>query len=438
MKTAKSFFLALTVLLSLTFFNACNKKEGVDMKITLETSAKDILVNLSGYAADSILNEAFRVTDSVHAVDSGDYINEFEKVWKKSFAEENLAFRFFPLLQEKISQTSSNDEVMAVIRTEYKDAVSKTAEVLKKRLDDYDIYDFEVKLSDTVGLITLQLEGVKDTARVMKVIQTRGRLEFWETYEYRNVQSYFDEADAILKAMFTPATGEKSKDTTLLADANIQTDSLADGIAENEQPEQQKYSTEHPLYAKLKMALVNDGSGKYSPAAGPVVGNCKIKDTARVNYLLSLKAVKDAFPRDARFVWTVVPTTDDKKMLQLIVLKSTRDNLPSLSWTSVSDASSKVGENGVAQVLISMNEEGARIWSRMTRENVELSIAIMIDGHVYAYPTVMDQIPDGKSSITGNFTEEETIDLAAILKAGMMPLSVRVVSLSVTAVDAGK
>ena len=438
MKTAKTFFLAMVVLLGLSTFNACDKKEGVDMKITLETSAKDILVSLSGYAADSIMNEAFRVTDSAYAVDSGDYINQFEKVWKQSFAEEKLAFRFFPQLQEKISQTSSNDEVMAVIRTEYKDAISKTADVLKKRLEDYDIFDFEVKLSDTVGLITLQLEGVKDTARVMNVIQTRGRLEFWETYEYSKVQTYFDEADALLKAMFKPATDAKAKDSTGVADANIQTDSLSDGIAENEQPEQKKYSTEHPLYAKLKMALANDGSGKYNPGAGPVVGNCKIKDTARVNYYLRLKAVKAVFPRDARFAWTVAPTTDDKKMLQLLVLKSTRDNLPPLSWTSVSDASSKVGEDGVAQVLISMNKEGENIWSRMTQYNVGLSIAIMIDGHVYTYPTVMAEIPDGKSSITGNFTEEEAVDLAAILKSGMMPLSVRVVSMSVTAVNAGK
>lgn len=426
MKKNYILLVVIALLMGQMMFSSCAKKEGMDMKVVLETSQKELLVTYAYNTEDSAFVEAIRITDSICSVDTGTYLNNFAKVWGQYFPQERLTALFFPKLQDKINQNATNDEVLAALKAEYAAAVTKTVEVLTGRLDDFDLYDFKVGQSDTLGLITLDLEGVKDTARLMNVIQACGRLEFWETYELEDVFAYFDQADRLLKAIFTPVTKRKAGDST--SNVVAVADTVATDTAGNDAPDIKEYYKEHPLFAKLNMSIVQDASGNSKPSSGPLVGYCKIKDTARVNYMMRFPAVEAVFPRDFRLAWAARPDADNKDMLQLIAIRiSQRDGTPYLSGTVVTDASADEAENDMPMVKITMNAEGAKIWQRMTRENINRSIAIMLDGYVYSYPNVQSEIAEGKSSITGNFTKEEASDLAAIIKAGMMPLSVRVI-----------
>jgi SecD/SecF fusion protein len=440
MKKTNTLFLAIIIVFGLLTFVSCKKKEGMDLKVTLKTSPKEMLNKLSYDVTDTAFVETIRIADSLSAVDTSNYFSLFAKAWGQLYPQERFTHIFYIQLKDKISQNSSNEEALAAIRAQYKDAISKTAEVLRGRLDDYDLYEYEVTLSDTIGLIHLELEGVKDTARIIKLIQACGNLEFWETYEYKDVYSYFNQADALLKAIFDKASSVKSKDSTDSFTENEQGNATSSDSIGDKQSEQEKVAKEHPLYSKLKANLVKDEKGKfYSPAKGPVVGFCKIKDTARVNYLMNIPVVKKLFPIDVRFAWTVRPDKDKKNMLELLALKvSQRDGSAPINGTVVTDAKREKGENGIDEILITMNDEGARLWGLMTEANIGKSIAMLVDGYVYTYPTVQAKITEGKSKITGNFTTEEATDLALILKASMMPLSVSVVKITVTGTTAEK
>jgi SecD/SecF fusion protein len=439
MKKTNTLLMAIIVVLGLLTLASCKKKEGMDLKVTLKTSQKEMLNKLSYDVTDTAFVETIRIADSLSAVDTSNYFNLFAKAWGQLYPQERFTHIFYIQLKDKISQNSTNEEVIAAIRVAYKDAISKTADVLRGRLDDYDLYEYEVTLSDTIGFIHLELEGVKDTARIMKLIQACGNLEFWETYEYKDVYAYFNDADALLKAIFDKASSVKSKDSADTFTENDQENAPSSDSIGTKQTEQQKYAKEHPLYAKLKVNLIKDEKGKYSPAKGPSVGFCKIKDTTRVNYLMNLPIVKKIFPADLRFAWTVRPDKDEKNMLQLIALKvSNRDGSAPINGTVVTDAKCEKGENGIDEILITMNDEGARLWGLMTEANIGKSIAMLVDGYVYTYPTVQAKITEGKSKITGNFTTEEATDLALIIKASMMPLSVSVVNITVTGTTAEK
>jgi SecD/SecF fusion protein len=417
MKRPIVFNLTIVLILSIFVLSACKKKEGFDLKMTLETSQKEMVVLLSQNSLDTTFVEAIRLADSITAVDTGDYISIFARAWEMQVPVKPMYPIFIGQLKDKVSDTTSNEEMIVVIRSEYKAAVTKTAEVLKLRLDDYDVFDYNVRVSDTVGLIMVNVEGVKDTARTMQLILMQAKLEFWETYAAKDVKDYFAKADGLLKIMFDRARNKKRNDSTAVGD------SLAVDTSGSQETEYQKYSKEHPLYAKLEMGKEKDG---------PAVGTSKIKDTARVNYLLKLEPIAALFPRDLYLAWTVKPENEKKEILSLIAIKTPIDGVAPLTGSAVEKSYVNEREDKSVEVMIDMNDEGAEIWKNLTAANIGKSIAIMVDGYVYTYPTVMNEIPEGKSAITGNFTLEEAQDLALLLKAGMLPLNVKVIDLVVT------
>ncbi len=432
MKKPNTLVIILVLMMGIFAFASCKKKEGVDMKLVLKTSQKDMLVSMAGTYSDSTFVAAIKLTDSINAIDTnGAYIDQFAAIWKQKFTQSKLTMYFFIALQDTLSQTASNDEVIEVVKAKYKSAVGKTAKVLKSRLEDYDLYDYDVALSDTLGLINLQLEGVKDTGRIMHLITACGNLEFWETFEYADLQENFNKVDGMLKIIFTPRASRKSNDSTTTDTAVPDTSAVE---KEKASDPQQKYFYEHPLFAKMEMAVVKDEKGRMTAAKGPVVGYCKIKDTARINYMLRFPSVKKLLPLDLKLAWTQRPDDKNKDKLALVALKMQRDGSATIKGTVIVDASCEIEENKMPQVNMEMNEEGTNLWSRVTANNIGRCIAIVLDGYVYTYPTVQSEIPNGNSSITGNFTKEEAENLAMIIKSGMMPLHVTVVKCSTVAV----
>ncbi|HTX88978.1 MAG TPA: protein translocase subunit SecF, partial [Bacteroidales bacterium] len=201
----------------------------------------------------------------------------------------------------------------------------------------------------------------------------------------------------------------------------------------------EEYAKKNPLFAYLNPNIYPDKDGKYVVGQTAMVGQSFIKDTARVNYMLRM--VKSFFPRDLKLAWTVKPPrAEAKDVLQLVALKVTsRDGSPALGGDVITNARQDYDQNGRIEVSMSMNGEGARVWKRLTGENVGKQIAIVMDGYVYSYPNVNGEIPNGMSSITGGtMTVEEAQDLANILKAGKLPAPARIVQEEVVGPSLGK
>ena len=211
----------------------------------------------------------------------------------------------------------------------------------------------------------------------------------------------------------------------------------ADTTGKDENFEQ--YAKKNPLYAVLMPSYFQDESGKFFPGNTARVGQAQIKDTARVNNML--RKVQGVFPRNLKLAWTVKPRTaaNQPDMLELVALKGSRDNAAALGGEVIVDARQEIDQNAKAEVTIQMNSEGAKNWKRLTGENIGKQVAIVLDDYVYSFPVVNDEIPNGRSSISGgDMTIEEAQDLANILKAGKLPAPSRIMEEAVVGPSLGR
>jgi len=302
--------------------------------------------------------------------------------------------------------------------------VDKTIEVLSKRIKELGCKDYKIEKSNDPLLLNVELKGVGDTSIVRTIIQTPARLGFWETYELSDVFVYFDKAN---KALVSLVKDEPTKEVVKDAPGGENLSEL-DSIMATDKKGVKEFTKENPLFSILSLALSQNEFGIQQPTKGPVVGYALISDTARINYLLNFDTIKYLFPRDFSLLWTVKAVDENKKMLQLIAIKTTRDKKAVIEGDVVVDASWKNGQSGNTEIMMEMNSEGARMWKRMTAYNINRAIAIVIDNYVYAFPTVMSEIEEGKSEISGNFSEQEAKTLAILIKGGAMPLNVEIVT----------
>ena len=239
-------------------------------------------------------------------------------------------------------------------------------------------------------------------ARVSKLLQSHGCLQFYETYCFNELCDYFYKANVKL--------AEK--------------DSLYQAIDKSDF----KFLLEGPLYDLLKPNFNQLTPGKYSPERDARIGVAQVKDTIAINQMLI--ETRDLFPHDLKLAWTVKPEiVDDNEVLGLIALKLSHDNKCALNGEAISDAHLEYSSyNDEPEILIMMNNEGAKSWQRITGNNIGRQIAIVFDGNVFSYPVVNDEIPNGRATISGgNMTTEGAMNLTNILKAGMLPIPVTVV-----------
>ncbi len=173
---------------------------------------------------------------------------------------------------------------------------------------------------------------------------------------------------------------------------------------------------------------------------GPVIGSAFSKDTARINEILQMEQIRSKFPREFKALWSVKPIDKEGKVVQLIAIRMpVRDRQAPLDGSAIVDARKQKGQfTDNWEISMAMNAEGARVWKRLTHDNVNKSIAVVLDDYVYSYPNVIQEISGGNSSITGQFTLEEADDLANILKVGKLPAPARIVEDTVVGPTLGK
>ena len=441
---------------------------GLDLKggmnVTLEVSVKDIVKALSGNSQDPTFLKAMDLATQRQEKSEGDFVTLFGQAFEEVDPNARLASIFLYEFKDKgITVNSSNNDVLKVLKEECDGAVDRSYQILGTRIDRFGVAQPNIQKMENSGRILVELPGIKDPKRVRKLLQGTAQLEFWETYNFSEIQQYLMDANNKLaqtrKAKNaleeTEPVAEPVNDSTVAvadstevvadstamaaADSTANDDLLGqlnentdEAEAEEEMTEDQ-YAENNPLFAKLM--VMNSNSAR--------VGMAQVKDTAAINQMLA--ETKSLFPRNMKLAWTVKPEVisgndgESYEVLDLVALKMSRDNTCALGGEVITDARQDYGQGNQVEVTIQMNPEGAKAWKRLTGENIGKQIAIVLDDYVYSYPVVNGEIPNGRSSISGGgMTIEEAQDLANILKAGKLPAPARILEEQVVGPSLGK
>ena len=409
---------------------------GLDLKggmnVILEVSVPDVIKTLADNKTDEAFNQALSTAAKQATTSQDDVITLFIREYHKLAPNQPLAQLFATQqLKDKVNQKSSDAEVEKVLREEVKAAVDNSYNVLRTRIDRFGVVQPNIQsLEDKMGRIMVELPGIKEPERVRKLLQGSANLEFWETYNANEVAPYLQSADNKLRVLQSTQTAADSTavdtvatEAPVVAQATSTTDSLAaalKGESKSQAADLEQIKKEHPLLAILQV----------NPNGGPVVGYASYKDTAEINRYLSMPEVLSELPKDLRLKWGVSAVAFDPKAqtFELYAIKSTeRNGRAAMEGDVIVDAKDDYDQYGKPCVSMSMNTDGARRWAQLTKQNINRSIAIVLDGYVYSAPNVMNEITGGNSVITGHFTPDETKDLANVLKSGKMPAPAHIV-----------
>ena len=392
---------------------------GLDLKggmnVMLQVQLKDLVRALAGNSNAPEFVQALNLAQERSVNSRQDFITLFAEAWKETSNGMPLAQIFGTYeMRDKIGPESTDDQVIEVIRAESESAISNSFNVLRNRIDRFGVTSPNIQKLGNSGRILVELPGVKEPERVRKLLQGTASLEFWTTYDNAEVEAYLAEANAALAQMqdvadeVEAAPAAEAEGDDLLAEELQQ--SADDAAAEAE------YRKQNPLFSILQP------SGARGNAC---IGYAHYADTAQINKFFAMPQIKQLFPPEFKPMWSVKASKffEGDNIFELVAIKaSSRDGKAPLDGGVVTDARVQYGNTGGnPEVSMSMNAEGANIWARMTRDNIGKQIAIVLDGMVYSYPNVQNEISGGSSQITGDFTLEEAEDLANVLKSGKLP-----------------
>ena len=413
---------------------------GLDLKggmnVILEISVPDVIENLADHKTDAGFTNAMKEARAQEEANGGDFVSLFINAYHKSAPGHKLAEVFATQqLQGKVSPQSSDAEVEKAIRASVQDAIDNSFNVVRTRIDKFGVVQPNIqKLEGQQGRIMVEMPGISQPERMRKMLQGSANLEFWETYNSEEIAPYLQQLDTRL------ANGDHEVE----AKDSVAADSAKNEVAKAEPAKaapklnlkkgdeaKSKINAEkqsaaaikvHPLLARLQLV----------PGQGlSTVGYASVRDTAAVNKLIHSALAKQVLPSDLKLLWSAKPADhlNVKNIYELHALKvTTSTGRAPLEGDVITDAKDEFEPTtGAPCVSMKMNTEGARRWAQMTKANVGKAIAIVLDGVVYSAPRVNGEIDGGSSQITGNFTIEDTKDLANTLKSGRMPAPARIV-----------
>ena len=430
----------------------CREKEinlGLDLKggmnVTMEVSVPEIIRALSGYNTTENFNQAIALAQEKQKTSGADFLTLFFESFYELDPNAQLATVFSTFeLRDKVSLNSTNQEVEKVVTEEVQGAIDNSFNVLRTRIDRFGVVQPNIQKLSQTGRILIELPGIKEPERVRKLLQGSANLEFWETYNLAEILPQLMQVNNEIAAQNASTEAAQEAAPAEQAEVKAETDELdalveaADSLAQAEADQEaayEEYKKANPLFAVLNPS-VNQAGQAYQ---GPVVGTVHYTDTAKVMAMLNTQAAKSLLPRELKLYWTVKAIDEAESFYQLVALKSQTSGRPSLEGDVITDARADFGQTSAyANVSMTMNAEGARDWQRITRDNIGKSIAIVLDGYVYSFPTVQNEIAGGSSQITGNFTVEEAKDLANTLNSGKMPAPARIIQEDVVGPSLGK
>lgn len=407
------------------------------MHVTMEVDASDILRVLSGNNPNKAFLDALEEARQLQKTKQGAYLDLFVQVFK----EKNPGVKLAEIFSNKnnanrIDFGSDDAKVTAYLQDEIQSTIDRSFEILRTRIDKFGVTQPNIQQLKGTNRIQIELPGISDAARARKILQSVAKLEFFEVWEANEFGQYIQQMNDQLVKLESAKSSDKTavdvfetKTTDSSATALTGDSSKADTSAE---------AMAKQLEGKTDSAKKDTSSNRQSSLLAklfkPVYGGlgASIKDTAKVNRLLAREDIRSIFPNNMKFLWSIKPEKgndqkEEEAVLPLYFVKKGRDNQAPLEGSVITDARQDFDDRGQPEITMSMNAEGARIWKRLTAANIGRRIAISLDNYVYSAPNVRGEIPNGNSSITGNFTLDEAKDLANILKAGKLPVPTRIV-----------
>lgn len=409
---------------------------GLDLKggmnVILEISVPDVVDVLADHKTDPAYVKSMEQAKKEEETSQSDFISLFIKYYHQNAPGHRLAEIFATQqLKGKVSTQSSDADVEKALRAEVQSAIDNSYNVVRNRIDKFGVVQPNIqKLEGQEGRIMVEMPGIKEPERIRKLLQGSANLEFWETYNSEEVTPFLIQIDQMLANGGQEADTTAVKDTAMTAQAEtakpkfeLKKDGAeADAAQASTNAQMEAAKKQHPLLAVLQTAP----QGSLS-----VVGYANARDTAAVNAAIYSDVAKRILPSDVKLMWSAKPADGiaSKNVYELHALKVTQSNgRAPLEGDVITDARDEFDQmTGRPSVSMSMNSDGARRWASLTKANVGRAIAIVLDGVVYSAPRVNGEITGGDSKITGNFTIEDTKDLANTLKSGRMPAPARIV-----------
>ena len=416
---------------------------GLDLKggmnVILEISVPDVVETLADHKTDAAFVKSMEQAKKEEETSQSDFISLFIKYYRQNAPGHRLAEIFATQqLKGQVSTQSSDKEVEKALRSQVQSAIDNSYNVVRNRIDKFGVVQPNIqKLEGQEGRIMVEMPGVREPERVRKLLQGSANLEFWETYNSEEITPYLRQLDQTManggEGKKDTAATEKKDDAAEKAEVaektspaklkvNANKNSAAKAAASSESAQMAQAKKTNPLLAVLQLAP----QGSLS-----VVGYANVRDTAAVNKIIYSAAAKQVLPSDLKLLWGAKPADglSVKNVYELYALKVTQSNGHApLEGDVITDAKDEFDQmSNRPSVSMSMNSDGARRWAEMTKANINKAIAIVLDGAVYSAPRVNGEISGGNSQITGNFTIEDTKDLANTLKSGRMPAPARIV-----------
>lgn len=407
---------------------------GLDLKggmnVILEVSVPDVVETLADHKTDAAFVKSMKEAKAEEETSQKDFITLFIKAYHKNAPGHRLAEVFATQqMQGKVNAQSSDSEVEKALRAECSSAIDNSFNVVRTRIDKFGVVQPNIqKLEGQEGRIMVEMPGIREPERMRKLLQGSANLEFWETFNADEIAPLLSQVDQRFanggQEQAAADTAAAKADTVKAAakkEAKLQLKGTDSEGAKASKKAEADMAKMHPLLSRLQ--VIGQGLS--------VVGYASVRDTAAVNKIIYSAVAKQILPANLRLLWSAKPADgiQAKNFYELHAIKVTTTNgRAPLEGDVVTDAKDQFNNvSGQPEVSMSMNTDGARRWAALTKANTGRAIAIVLDGSVYSAPRVNGEIAGGQSSITGNFTIEDTKDLANTLKSGRMPAPARIV-----------
>lgn len=431
---------------------------GLDLKggmnVILEVSVADVIDALSNHCKDPNYQKAMKLAKNNQKNSQDDFLTLFGKACEEVAPNSQLATYFSTVtLQKRVTLTSTNAEVIKVLREECDAAIANSFNVLRTRIDRFGVTQPNIQpLTGQTGRILVELPGVKDPERVKSLLKGTANLEFWTTYNFNEIYGSILNAEARIKQLIDAKYDFDNNSESLVADnsdttlsllpaSDTASISLIDNVADTVKNSQSINAvSQYPLQSILKLSF--DEMKQPIPSAR--VGVANVQDTLLIGKYLRCPKVREVLPANVRFFWGVKGIEDrngkETTTFELVAIKTDARGNAALNGDVVTNAREEFDQKGgaYASVSMTMNAEGARKWARITRDNKGRQVAIVLDNLVYSYPNVNQEITGGNSQITGKFSITEAKDLANILKSGKLPAPAKVIEESIVGPSLGQ
>ncbi|HEY0030299.1 MAG TPA: hypothetical protein VGC65_06035 [Bacteroidia bacterium] len=430
----KLLLLSFLIILSACTHPDFNKDGGT--RIVLEASVGDLLRQYIR-PGDSIAYATIHETYKEYSQQEGSFLDlYFAKLAKADPSSTTKHFK-----AEGLSESASSSDCKSFFEKKLSETMDNISMIIAKRMNAFGVREPGIRKDERAERLIVELTGMNDKQRIRKLLQASAKLEFLETYENAEVADKLNRLNTVLAEelhLGITDTVEKVKEAEPAVKKGGTLDEqlgTQEGVSENQEEKMERLKQANPLFSVLMPSYKFDTDG--NPTAygeGPKVGTAYAKDTAQVNKLLGMAMCKKIVGPYTRFLWTF-KSINQKNMYELIAIRTSNGGVSRIAGNVVEDARLLFDDQsgGAPQISMTMTKEAGWDWEKMTRDNIGKSIAIAVDDQVYSYPRVMSEISGGMSSITGDFTREEAEDFANVLKAGYLPVPLRIIQEDVVA-----